>query len=303
MASSPSIDGSAEVWANRTLVVLAQGWAIPAALDLEARFSEAALANVTVTDPRNFAHGRHHWLSLHAADTGIVSLETKGSMRDAARTLRYLPKGTDILRVASAREGPTATIELVRAVMEITGEVAEVRGIDPGRPYVADFGRRLYRAGATVAVRPGEAMAISKKRKALFLSPRSDGEELKRALREFLERLQGTSFSGLAIDYDGTLNAPNRRFHPLEAVITDQLNRLLAEDIVLGVISGRGSSVHEQLRGGLSPQYWEKVVVGLYNGARIVELAEGVPEPTIENTRGAEDRSLSPSTPCNSSGV
>ena len=279
VASSPSIEGSEEVWANRTLVVLAQGWAIPAALDLEARFSEAALANVTVTDPRNFAHGRHHWLSLHAADTGIVSLETKGSVRDAARTLRYLPKGTDILRVASAREGPTATIELVRAVMQITGEVAEVRGIDPGRPYVADFGRRLYRAGAALAVGPGEAMAITKKRKALFLGPKSHGEELNRALREFLDRLKGTSFSGLAIDYDGTLSAQDRRFQPLDTVITDQLNRLLAEDIFLGVISGRGSSVHEQLRAGLSPEYWKRVVVGLYNGARIIELAERVPRP------------------------
>ena len=277
--SLPSVTGSETVWGNRTLVVLAQGWAVPAALDFESRFSEAALANVTVTDPRNFAHGRHHWLSLHAADTGIVSLETRGSTREAARMLRFLPKGTDVLRVMSAREGPAATIELVRAVMEFAGHVAKARGIDPGRPFVADFGRRLYRAGATLSMEPREAMPVAKKRRALSLSPRSNGNELTNALREFVQRLERTTFSGLAVDYDGTLCTRNHRFDPLAQDIQDELNRLLGKGIVLGVASGRGNSVHTTLRAALHPQYWNRVVVGLYNGAKVVELSEDVREP------------------------
>ena len=277
--SHPSVTGSETVLGNRTLVVLAQGWAVPAALDFESRFSEAALANVTVTDPRNFAHGRHHWLSLHAADTGIVSLETRGSTREAARMLRFLPKDIDVLRVMSAREGPAATIELVRAVMEFAGHVAKARGIDPGRPFVANFGRRLYRAGATPSVEPREAIPIVKKRRALSLSPRSSGDELTNALREFVQRLERTTFTGLAVDYDGTLCTPDHRSDPLAQDIQDELNRLLREGMVLGVASGRGNSVHTTLRAALNPQYWNRVVVGLYNGAKVVELSEDVREP------------------------
>ncbi len=157
---------------NRTLVVLAQGWAGPAALDFESRFSEAALANVTVTDPRNFAHGRHHWLSLHAADTGIVSFETENSTREATRVLRLLPEDIEVLRVVSTKEGPAATIELVRTAMELAGEAAVRRGIDPGRPFVADFGRRLYRAGVKTSVSRPEATWITRKRRALSVPAR-----------------------------------------------------------------------------------------------------------------------------------
>ncbi len=274
----PSVKGPGAVLGNRTLVALAQGWAVPAALDLESRFSEAALANVTVTDPRNFAHGRHNWLSLHAADTGIVSFETESSTRDAARMLRFLPKETDVIRVISAKEGPAATIELVRAVMDFAGQVAEARGIDPGRPVVPDFGRRLFRARTARAVKSQEALPIARKRQALNLGPSSKRNDLTSALSVFVEKLQRTAFSGLVVDYDGTLCAPTRRLEPLEPAISEELNRLLMEGVMLGVASGRGKSVHTSLRESLHPQYWNRVIVGLYNGAKVVELSENTPD-------------------------
>ena len=130
-----------------TLIVLAQGWATPAALDLEARFSEAALANVTLTDPRNFAHGRHHRLTRRPQSTGVISLSTRDTWEEAERTLDCLPAGISMLRIASERTGPAATIELVAATMELAGHAGDIQGIDPGQPSVQDFGRRLYHAG------------------------------------------------------------------------------------------------------------------------------------------------------------
>ena len=271
-----SIDGKDSVLDNRTLIVLAQGWAAPAALDFESRFSEAGLANVTVSDPRNFAHGRHNWLSLHGEDSGIVSLETQESSKEATRMLRILPRDTAILRVKSHQNGPAATIDLIHEVMGLAGSAAASRGIDPGRPTVAEFGRRLYRAGTSRYSGSTEAAPISRKRRALFLGPRAKSSELTSALCEFLQKLATTRFSGIAVDYDGTLCTSERRSGHLDPYIRHELNRLLNEGVQLGIATGRGRSVQTALRDSLDPRFWNSVIVGLYNGARITNLSENV---------------------------
>ena len=270
--------GSTRALSRRTIIVLAQGWAVPAAVDFETRFSEAALANVTVTDPRNFAHGRHNWLSFHAGDTGIVSLETLESHREASHTLKYIPDGIDILRVKSALKGPLATIDLVHCVMELVGRVAVNQGIDPGRPSVPDFGRRMYRAGSTRHARYVEPAPITKKRMALFLPSEPSRCDLKGAFKDFIQRIGQTSFKGLVLDYDGTLCARKHRFDPLDEEIQAELNRLLDEGILLGVASGGGGSVYDQLKNSIDEKHWKQVVVGLYNGARVVKLCESLPD-------------------------
>ena len=277
--SRSALSGSQTALSHRTLVVLAQGWATPAALDFETRFSEAALANISVTDPRNFAHGRHNWLSFHAEDTGIVSLETSDSQREATRMLRYLPESISVLRVQSPREGPTATIELVSTVMELAGQAAETRGLDPGQPAVPDFGRRLYRSGSTRRVESPKTVIIAKKRAALCLTPRPSGDALQNALHDFAQRLERTSFTGLALDYDGTLCTRDRRFAPLEQDMRAELERLLGKGMNLGVASGRGGSLHYRLRESLPRKHWDQVFVGLYNGSTVIKLSEDLTEP------------------------
>ena len=284
----PSYTGEQSAIDKRTLVVLAQGWAMPAAIDMETRFSEAALANVSVSDPRNFAHGRHNWLSFHADHTGIVSLETKDSEPEATRVLRLLPKDIDILRVNSSLEGPVATIELVRAVMELTGKVADSKGLDPGRPTVPHFGRRLYRAGTIRYTTLRESTPIERKRRALYLGPGADPNRIANALRKFVDCLRRTPVSSLAVDYDGTLCGIDHRFRPLSNEISCELNRLLQEGIVLGVASGRGRSVYDRLRESIYSEYWNNVLVGLYNGATVMTLSEDLPETETEVQRPLE---------------
>ena len=291
--SDVTLKGTETALDNRTLIVLGQGWAAPAALDLETRFSEAALANVSVTDPRNFAHGRHNWLSMHGEDTGIVSLETQSSEAEATRTLKFLPEHIEVLRVKSEREGPAATIDLVTAAMQLAAKAAEKRGIDPGRPRVSNFGRRLFHAGASRHMGPREAASISRKRRALSLSPNGSLAEINTALHEFVQRLKTTAFTSLAIDYDGTLCARNQRFEPLTEHVRLELNRLLADDIPVGVASGRGRSLHRQLRGALNPKYWDRVIVALYNGAKVVKLSDDIldsEEPVPDSLAVADSR-------------
>ena len=281
---------------KRTLIVLSQGWAVPAAMDFETRFSEAALANVTITDPRNFAHGRHNWLSLHAADTGIVSLETQASEAEASRMLKFLPEDIDTLRVRSGRSGPAATIDLVAAVMTLAGTSAEAQGIDPGRPTVPKFGRRMFHAGASRYKGPSEAPSISKKRRALFLTPHQQSDEINAGLNEFVHKLKTTPFAGLVIDYDGTLCTRDQRFEPLCSDIRSELNRLLADNIPIGVASGRGSSLQGQLRDAIDPQHWDRVVVGIYNGAKVTKLSEDTDhsEQTVPEFLTEADSRLGP---------
>ena len=277
-ASLPASGASETVLGQPTLLVLAQGWAKPAALDLETRFSEAALANVIVTDPRNFAHGRHHWLSLHSDSTGIVSLETKESQREASRMIRCFPETVGVLRVFSNKDGPSATIELLSCTMELAGFAAKLRGIDPGRPRVAQFGRRLYRAGSTRRANHVEPAPIARKRAALHLIPTADQASLKSALWNFVQKIERTTFHSLVVDYDGTLCRRDRRLDPPEKDIQVELNRLLHEGINLGIASGRGGSMYDHLRNIISKKHWERVTVGLYNGAKVINLTDELPD-------------------------
>jgi hypothetical protein len=56
-------EASAPLWRRETLVVLYGPSTQAAAVDLESKFTEAALGQVQLADYRNFAHGRHHWLA------------------------------------------------------------------------------------------------------------------------------------------------------------------------------------------------------------------------------------------------
>jgi len=48
---------------RKTLIVLHGPELKPAAVDIESKLTEAALAHAQVTDYRNFGHGRHYWLA------------------------------------------------------------------------------------------------------------------------------------------------------------------------------------------------------------------------------------------------
>ena len=133
-----------------TAFALAEGWGTTAAHDLESRFTEASLANVSVTDYRNFAHGRHYWLDQRRSTSALISFETPKAERLASRTLGLLPHDIPTLRILSQHDGPCGAIELVCASLELALVAGNARGMDPGRPTIASFGRRLYRASASV---------------------------------------------------------------------------------------------------------------------------------------------------------
>ena len=126
-----------------TLTVLHGHMTQPAAADIESRFTEAALGNVQVADYRNFAHGRHHWLARKADETAVLMLSTPEDEAAAERTACLLPKSMPVLHLRFATGSPGMLSAVLHSIY-LGWFAAKASAVDPGRPKVPQFGRRLY---------------------------------------------------------------------------------------------------------------------------------------------------------------
>lgn len=278
------------LWTRNTTLVLHGSTTQIAAIDLESKFSEAAIGNVQVADYRNFAHGRHHWLSKRGSESAILALVGEADKALAERTLDLIPK--EILQARLLVEGPPETALLVSlvAALRITGWAGHARGIDPGRPGVPEFGRKLYHlhvkkgpSGESLTINDADAVAIERK-SGLSLGQLAARNELQRwrdNLRQFRVRLSTTSFLGLALDYDGTVVDTRDRFSPPTPEMAHELVRIAEMGTSIAVATGRGRSVKRDLRTCIPSKHWSRVVIGYYNGAEIGTLADDdVPDQT-----------------------
>ena len=140
----PAVPDTGRINASDRLIILHDTWSEAAAVDAESKLSESGLAAAQVADYRNFAHGRHHGLAVNASRSGIVALVTPQSRDLAMRMLSLLPPSIPVCRLETELGGPAASVSLLVSVMLLVGAVAKARGVDPGRPRVAEFGRRIY---------------------------------------------------------------------------------------------------------------------------------------------------------------
>ena len=155
-----------------TIIALSSGWGWPAVVDLESKCSESGLTSVLLSDFRNFAHGRHNWMRTRSQTTAIISIEDDSNTRLASSILKLVPDDVPRVRLVSKREGPYASIELVSHVLHIVGLLGVVSGIDPGRPHVATFGRKMYRNGFEApAGKSVRQTWVSRKAEAIGLLP------------------------------------------------------------------------------------------------------------------------------------
>ena len=266
------------VAAADTIIALSSGWGWPAAIDFESKCSESGLSNVMLADYRNFAHGRHNWIRRKGDTTAVVSIEDPANTELASSILRLLPEDVKRVRLTSKRNGPDATIELVAKVLQLIGALGVSAGVDPGRPPVPEFGRRMYRNGFPMSKRPGARQVwISKKAEAIGLTPNDDSEFVAEALDQFLERLNGAAIRAIVADYDGTLCSPMERFTGLSDVTARSLSELLSRGLTLAVATGRGESAHRDLRRAIPSHHWSDVLLGLYNGGMKLLLSDPFP--------------------------
>lgn len=256
------------------------------AIDIESKFIEAGLGSVHLADVRNFAHGRHHWFDKNQENSAILFLSSEQDRVLAKKTLDLLP---DTLAKQLVTIADLNGLELLAGILlslYVTNWRGIFFGIDPGRPGVPDYGSKIYRLGANAgfasSIRKEDIASLRK----LKSGPRQlDLKEWTQSYRQFLRRVSKQRFHGLVLDYDGTLVDGRHRGKPPSEEICQELNRLLAAGLAIGFATGRGKSIRNELQssGAIEKRYWNKVIIGYYNGSEIGYLADNdCPEQTTK---------------------
>lgn len=279
LSSDPTI---AKILNAPNVIALADGWCRAAASDLESKWAELGFGTVSVTDVRNFAHGRHVGLSLRREESALVVFSSGPSDFVSRDTIDRLSGVASLIRVDTALEGVAGGIDLLVRVIAITGAVGEYRGTDPGRPKVPAFGRDLYhyslsRKGrvAPAALEGPEVWIQRKVTPVLWqLASSSTRDAWQTEFDAWRVEVESKRIGAVVLDYDGTLCEANERYgHPARAIGL-ALTKLLDQGLSVGIATGRGKSVLEALREAIPDRLWSAVVIGMYNGGIIQRLDE-----------------------------
>ena len=273
---------TAPIWKRSTTLVLYGPATRIGAIDLESKFTEAALGNVQISDYRNFAHGRHNWLAKQGATSAVVAFVTEQDRQLAERTLSLLPPEVPQARLNFPDSLTGALLASLLAALHLTGWAGTARRIDPGRPKVPEFGRRLYRLSVRSPSRRVDRMGLSARdaaaimrkagRSLTHLSRMGEVDGWRRALATFRNRLKRTTFAGVVLDYDGTIVDTRRRWEkPIKAMVAE-LVRIAESGAWLAVATGRGVSVRKELQSCIPTALLSRVIVGYYNGAEVSAL-------------------------------
>lgn len=260
-----------------TVIVLYSPATKTAALDLESKLTEAALARVQLADYRNFAHGRHHWLAKHGGETAILAFKPPEDSDICERTLALVP--ADVPRLIAHLPAASAyrPLQALLYTFALTASFGRVRGIDPGRPSVPEFGRRLYHLRAGRRKRLASdivAVAIRRKLRSAKVPPGLADESFwLSCARGQLARFRDQYFEGILFDYDGTLCSSRERFEGPSAELISVLNRLLENGVAIAIATGRGRSVRADLQKRLPRHHWREILIGYYNASDISDLS------------------------------
>lgn len=139
-----------EVFVNKlegvdSFFVLYTAKSLPAAQDIESKFSEGALGNTQLADYRNFAHGRYNWFTQRPGQTGLICLQTPDASEMSEEILGKLPEHVPIIRLTTSYDTPLGCIDLLVKEHYLCSALASRWGLDISRPVVPAYGKELYR--------------------------------------------------------------------------------------------------------------------------------------------------------------
>lgn len=264
---------SLKVLGKTTLIVLHGGATTPVAMDMESKFSEAALGNVQLIDYRNFAHGRHYWLSKRTDATGIIAFVDEVQQEIAGKTLDLIPCGIPLHVIQTNYSGMFGILWLYLEVFGIVYSAGKMSGINPGKPQVPDYGKKLYHTsyqyGSFREMKEINKSAVKRaayRKNGSLLQTKGFWNQYQAAAEKFLYSLQTKDWRCLIFDYDGTLHWKGE-ISAVEKEIFEYLNFYLQNDCKVAIATGRGKSVREELQKRISSKVWENIAIGYYNGA------------------------------------
>lgn len=120
------------------LMALGSGWAVPALLDMESKFVEGGIAPMSISDLKDFSHGRFISLDPRRGVFSGVVLLLYGQESPYERLLQsVLRRELGEARVAvirTERSGPLAMLDLLLASQTFSVHVADNNGIDISSP-------------------------------------------------------------------------------------------------------------------------------------------------------------------------
>lgn len=272
---------------SRPIIILYGQVGHIAAIDLESKLAEASLGISQICDYRQFAHGRHLQLVSNEPPLIIAFISPQDELL-SSETIKLMPSNTTILEVNLPEHAHLAEIIGTIDAILITEILSDFRGIDPGQPDVAEFGRKIYSLNVNEL--------ISKKSKSKYpavelkfgnIKPSAIAEYTKYGL-EFCERLEAARFKAVVCDFDGTFCDTARRFDGMDNKLIPEFERLLSSEIIVGFATGRGDSLYEDLRKQINPSLWSKVILGLYSGSNISSLDSPAPSFSSPDVRFQE---------------
>ncbi|MBX9643438.1 MAG: HAD hydrolase family protein [Novosphingobium sp.] len=230
---------------------------------------EAALCPVQSTDLRNFAHGRHTWLH-HRGDRTVIFALISDDSRDIWESANALFPAA--LRRQVFHFGDAGRLSSAIGIVEglaIVEAIGAATGIDPGKPGIGEFGRRLYDEDGLLFLARQLNPAVRHKRAAVLERDNvvDDRTCVRTACLARREALQQAWVGAIVFDYDGTIISDGERFGQPRSAIVDELIRLDALGVRIAIATGRGGSGGKALRGVLPAAMHARVLIGYYNGA------------------------------------
>lgn len=250
----------------------------PVAADLESKLSESALLHCQLADLRSFAHGRHLWLAERPGDCAILALIEPSLEKLWAGMRALLPPDVPTNTMSFCGAKPQDLLAGLVAQMRLVSTIGQLRGKDPGRPEVPQFGRDLHYINIPQLIPPPpEPIGGGETSKYDVLGARWPSLQhrgaMHRALEDFQDAIQEQIFRAIIFDYDGTLTSSRRDDGSPPPLVIDHIKALLDSDVLVAIASGRGTSVQEELQKCLPEDYWPQIHLGLYNAGHISNLA------------------------------
>jgi hypothetical protein len=259
------------------LIVLNDSATAAVGRDIETRFSELGLASVQAVDYRTLAHGRHFGLHRNASDSVVVALLTPESSTGRA-TLKELPAEIPVVRLETEHTGIVGLLELLLQAMSLPVRAAALAGVEIHRPGVPKFGRRLYHLSPKFP-KPIEDVAVRRKLGSAQVHDEASIRFFETAFARWRHDSERLDIGAVVLDYDGTLVATADRYSLPTDEVQRSIVRLLELGLHVAMATGRGDSLHREMRKWVPKTHWQAVTLGLHNGSWIQPLSATAVEP------------------------